>query len=245
MRRRPHADPPVNQERWLVSYADFITLLFAFFTTLYAISVIDAEKAERLVHSIRNSFGDEILEQGSAVPGFFDRQPDAPIPLGESAGTGNPSEIDRQRLDLLGRRVRDSEETARLGDRVHVSQGEEGLVIHLSDQLFFGSGGSLPSEEARGALKGIARLLQDVPNHVRVEGHTDNRPLKRGSVKSNWHLSVLRAVEVLRVLEQDGVPAFRLSAAGFADQRPLASNATAEGRSANRRVDIVVLRAPR
>lgn len=245
MRRRTHADPPPNRERWLVSYADFITLLFAFFTTLYAISVIDAEKAERLVTSIRNSFGNEILDQGSAVPGFFGREPDAPISLGENGGTGSGSEIDRQRLDLLGRRVRQSEETAHLGDQIHVTQGEEGLVIHLSDQLFFGNGGSIPSDSAKAALQGIAKLLQDLPNHVRVEGHTDNRPIKSGPVASNWHLSVLRAVEVLRALESDGVPAFRLSAAGYAAQRPLASNATEEGRSANRRVDIVVLRAPR
>ena len=229
-RRRPEHHE--NPERWLVSYADFITLLFAFFTTLYAISVVDVEKAERLVESLNESFNEGQLAGELAVT----------PPTDELPGNGSaPSESTR--LELLGDRVRELNQEAGMKNGLSVRQTEEGLVITLADTLFFSGGGAAIPEQARPELARIAELLQSVPNHVRVEGHTDDRPIGSAQFPSNWHLSAVRAVEIVRGFVEAGVPSYRLSASGFASERPLVSNDTAEGRAINRRVDIVVLRA--
>lgn len=224
--------------RWLVPYADFITLLFAFFTTLYAISVTDAAKAERLVRSIRASFGDALLQLES--PGLLDQLLGTPARLGEQALL-DPNEPN-QRLDLLGERIRELARHRR-GGGVAVRRSEEGLVVSLADTVFFRGNGAELAADAREHLGEVAQLLREVPNHVRVEGHTDDSPAPGGALPTNWHLSSARAVQVLLELQKLGVDRERLSAAGFADERPLVSNHTAEGRRMNRRVDVVVLRA--
>jgi chemotaxis protein MotB len=116
-------------------------------------------------------------------------------------------------------------------------------VITLVDALFFETGGTKLPEAARQALQQIAGALRYLPNHIRVEGHTDNRPIAGGPLSTNWHLSAVRAVEIVIELEKAGINRHRLSASGFGDQRPLVSNRTEEGQRLNRRVDIVVLRA--
>jgi len=232
MRRRPRIEEPrENTDRWLVSYADFITLLFAFFTTLYAISVVDVEKAERLVSSIRQSFHEE---RGDSV---IDGKDETTLP-GEGS---SPSE--RTRLELLGDRVRELRRKPGFEDGLRVRQTEEGLVISLADSAFFGAGGAAIPKEAEPVLEELARLLAELPNHVRIEGHTDDRPIRSAQFPSNWHLSAARAVELVRYLESHGVASYRLSASGFAAERPLVSNESEEGRTLNRRVDAVVLRS--
>ena len=240
-RRRPQ-DQSSGRARWLVSYADFITLLFAFFTTLYAISVTDAAKAERLVRSIRESFGNALFEFNPDDPSLFEQLRGAPIRIGEDLTMTHPDEP-RRRLDLLGQRINQLAEESGRASGLTVSPTEEGLVISLADTVFFAGGGTTLAAGAREALAEVAALLSDVPNHVRVEGHTDDEPIATPGFPSNWHLSSARAVEVLRELEKNGLRRDRLSVAGFADQRPLVSNRTLEGRRINRRVDLVVLRA--
>jgi chemotaxis protein MotB len=243
MRRRRNPEPPESHERWLVSYADFITLLFAFFTTLYAISVVDAEKAERLVQSIRESFGPNVYDFGSPSPGLFPDQASKAARLGDEAGPGSPIEAEDARLDLLGRRVRDLEAQPELAGAVRVRRSEAGLVISLADSFLFQSGRAALSPRARKTLQELASLLTAVPNHVRAEGHSDDRPLRSTGFRTNWHLSAARAVAVVVELQRAGVAGYRLSASGFAGERPLVSNGTAEGRRMNRRVELVVLRA--
>src|SRR5262245_60942659 len=231
MRRRKHEEPHPNHERWLVSYADFITLLFAFFTTLYAMSVVDAEKAERLVYSIQQSFGSmpmggpQVIEE---LPTTFAGDASAPQ--------------DEERFDQLSQRVQNLEREPGFKNGMNVRETEEGLVISLADSLFFTSGGSELGAESLPALRKVAELVANLPNHVRVEGHTDDRKAASSRYPSNWHLSALRAVEVVRLFEAAGIATYRLSAAGYGDQRPLVSNDTEEGRHINRRVDVVVLR---
>jgi chemotaxis protein MotB len=225
-----------------VSYADFITLLFAFFTSLYAISVTDTAKAERLVHSIRESFGDSLFELGTEEPSLLDQLRGAPMRTGKDLAATHPDEP-RRRLDLLGERVRELPGETGRANGLNVSQTEEGLVISLADTLFFAGGGTSLTAQSGEALRKVAALLAEVPNHVRVEGHTDNEPVTTAKFPSNWHLASARAVEVLLELEKHGIPRGRLSVSGFADQRPLVSNETVEGRLINRRVDLVVLRA--
>ncbi len=116
-------------------------------------------------------------------------------------------------------------------------------MISLADTHFFSSGATGLDSSASAAIVKLAALFKDLPNHVRVEGHTDDLPVASVSVPSNWHLSATRAVAVLRVLEESGIPSYRHSASGFADQRPLVSNRTPQGRRMNRRVDLVVLRS--
>ena len=239
MRRRRRTARTGGKERWLVSYADFITLLFAFFTTLYAISIVDAVKAERLVHSIKESFGEGVMDGGRTA--LFETDPGSIVELGDSSGggwkTGGYGALARaaNRIDKLPI----SQGT---GAGISLHQTERGLVITLADSLFFEAGGVALPEPAREALGQIATVLQDLPNHIRVEGHTDNRPASPGPNPTNWHVSATRAVGVLLELEKRGVADYRLSASAFGDQRPLVSNRTDEGQRMNRRVDIVVLR---
>ncbi len=238
----PRQDQSSGTARWLVSYADFITLLFAFFTTLYAISVTDAAKAERLVRSIRESFGGALFEIGTDAPGLLEEHRGAPVRSGDDPAALHPDEPGR-RLDLLGERLNQlAEETGRASGLV-VSRTEEGLVISLADTVFFAGGGTELAADKRERLGEVAALLREVPNHVRVEGHTDNQPIATAEFPTNWHLSSARAVEVLLEIHQHGIARERLSVSGFADQRPLVSNSTPEGRRINRRVDLVVLRA--
>lgn len=242
-RRRGKKASNENHERWLVSYADFITLLFAFFTSLYAISIIDSDKGLRLVRSIHDSFGARPFLMGNETPGLFETFRGHPIELGNDPGGIDEPPSGHVGFDLLERRLHDLGKNAEDGQAFSVKSNEEGLVISLADSLFFQSGGAKLAGESTPVLQQVAELLRDVDNHIRVEGHTDNQQISSARFPSNWHLSATRAVEVVQALERAGVPPLHLSASGFADQRPLYPNGTAEGRRANRRVDIVVLRA--
>ena len=243
MARRRQPESSANHERWLVSYADFITLLFAFFTTLYAISVVDARKAERLVQSIQESFGESYRGQGAGDLGMFEEQGDTRLHSVLEGLNRSAAEIDEARLGTAGHRARELAQAAGFRDGLRVRQTEEGLVISLADTLFFEGGAAQIEPHAIALLEKVAELVSELPNHVRVEGHTDDRPVAQPGISSNWHVSVARAVAVVQELEKMGVARRRLSASGFADQRPLVSNGTAEGRRINRRVDIVLLRA--
>jgi chemotaxis protein MotB len=238
VRRSRRQAPHENHERWLVSYADFITLLFAFFTTLYAISVVDANKAQRLVHSIRESFGD--TRPREAGGGLFE------FPRGQRTsaleGDEDPVTFEAARFEELEQAVDGLAEKG-VVEGVGVQRSREGLVIRLADSHFFEPGRAGLSDAARIEIARIAGLLRPLWNQIRVEGHTDDRPLRSGAYRSNWELSAARAVAVVEALAGSGISASRLSAAGFADQRPVVSNETDEGRRINRRVDLVVLSA--
>ncbi len=241
--RRRRAEAPESHERWLVSYADFITLLFAFFTTLYAISVMDSQKGERLVQSIRQSFGQGVFDLGSADPEMLDRFFKSPINLGAEADATEARRAERTHFNLVEQRARVLSGSKAIGDGISVRRTEEGLVISLADTQFFAAGATALESSARAAIAEVAELLKELPNHIRVEGHTDDLPVRSPSLPSNWHLSTSRAVAVLRELERAEIPSHRLSASGFADQRPLVSNKTPQGRRMNRRVDLVILRS--
>jgi chemotaxis protein MotB len=239
-RRRHSRSPEPSAERWIIPYADMLTLLFALFTLLYAISATDAAKAQRLVESLRESFGSVPREQGSDRPALLDGEPDPAVSEEDRARANLAGRADREQLDLLGERVQQLAQGG-AGAGIASRRSEEGLVISLAESLFFADQGSELSEPARAALARVADLLEGLPNHVRVEGHTDSGPAPDGS--SGWAASAARAVAVLERLEAEGIQAHRLSASGFADQRPLMSNDSSEGRRLNRRVDLVVLRA--
>jgi chemotaxis protein MotB len=242
-RRRHSRSPEPSAERWVIPYADLLTLLFALFTLLYASSAMDAEKAQKLVEALRESFGSVPRERGTDTPSVLENEAIDPSVTEEDRAAENlAGRADGEQLDLLGERVRELAQSTGQGPGVGARRTEEGLVISLADAVFFdGAGEALPAS-AKATLARVAELLEGVPNHVRVEGHTDGGPPPAG-FRSNWQVSAARAVAVLEALQAAGVQAHRLSASGLGDQRPLMSNDSAEGRRLNRRVDLVVLRA--
>jgi chemotaxis protein MotB len=228
-RRRKSEEPRVSHERWLVSYADFITLLFAFFTTMYAISTVDAKKLTKMVASMQVALKGDVA---------------APlVPLPERTGTPTIA----PRLDnlvvlrqQLGNRL--SRQIAQ--GSVAVDVDGRGLVVSIREAGSFASGSAELSDSARALLREIAAPLSELPHPVRVEGHTDDTPIRTSRFRSNWELSTARATEVIAYLVRDmGLPATRLSAAGYGEFHPRVANASPEARAQNRRVDLVILNA--
>jgi len=237
----------VTHDRWLVSYADFITLLFAFFVVLFATAKADQKKQMQMAQAIDAAF---------KSLGIF---PDATRKLSRnlnSAGGTDPAAIPMNIVmgdDVLSpAKVKDDLENLRrdLEQRlsnqvaqhtVSIRMGHDGLVISLREAGFFDSGSAIPRRETLPALRQIAASLARTPYDLRVEGHTDNVPIHTATFDSNWELSSARATHIARLfLDLRAIPADRLSAAGYAEFHPVASNASPEGRAANRRVDLVV-----
>jgi chemotaxis protein MotB len=243
-----------SHDRWLVSYADFITLLFAFFVVLYASSQVDHRKVGQLSLAIQMAFKQMGVFQASQLHG------DLKEPLSDNAAqelenieraagslqkpppTGAASA--KQSSDLA--RLQSELDTAlapEIGRKeIGMRHGPEGLVISLREAGFFESGSSDMKPESQAALDRIAALLREHNYRLRVEGHTDNVPIHTSQFSSNWELSTLRATSILRLLiVREGFNPGQVSSAGYAEFRPVASNASAEGRSLNRRVDLVVV----
>lgn len=229
-----------NHERWLITYADMITLLMVLFIVLFAIGQTDLKKFEELKSGLHDSFGSGgsgPLDGSDAV--LAGATPPAPLPQHGAAAEAETAafvEATRERL---------AEDLARagLGDAVRFRREARGLVITIvTDQILFDLGSAALRPEGRAVLDALASSLVPLPNAVAVEGHTDDRPMRGALHATNWELSTARATAVLRHLAEHGgiVPA-RLSAAGYADQRPLAPNDSEENRRRNRRVEIVLL----
>jgi chemotaxis protein MotB len=232
--RRRRQDGHSNHDRWLVSYADFITLLFAFFVVLYATSKADLRKQAQLAQALHSAFSAFGL-----VPDNGHGQGAASAPV-----IDDPHDPDRISSDL--ERIRGqlqqklSKEIAARALTLQV--GRDGLVISLREAGFFESGSALPQSASLGAIGVIAKQLAITPYDLRIEGHTDDVPIHNTQFATNWELSTARATQIARIFIEDyQIAPPRLSASGYAEYHPIASNATAEGRAQNRRVDIIVL----
>jgi chemotaxis protein MotB len=245
MRRRVQR-ARTTHDRWLVSYADFITLLFGFFVVLYAFSKSDQKKQEQVTASVDQAFRSLGIFPGtSRLPG---QAPEAGsekalIPMNIVMGEDLLAPA-RVREDLEGLR-REMEQTLSKEVATHtvsIQMGRDGLVISLREAGFFPSGSASPKQESMATLRHLAMSLSHSPFDLRVEGHTDNVPIHDAEFDSNWELSSARATRIARIfLDMKAVSADRLSAAGYAEFHPVASNNTPEGRALNRRVDLVVL----
>jgi chemotaxis protein MotB len=253
--RRQLSDP--SRHRWLVSYADFITLLFAFFVVLYASSQVDKRKAGRLAVAIQSAF----QELGS-FPAFAVRIPpnaNKPLALSPLYGLQNadlksaaqapqpPPEASSEESDpdlsMLHSQLQEALGREIAMDEIALEETPEGIVISMREFGFFESGSGTLKASALPTLDRIASLLAVRTYKMRVEGHTDNIPIHTAQFSSNWELSTARATEVVRVLMlRYRLDPERLAAAGYAQYHPLASNDTEQGRALNRRVDIVVLK---
>ena len=241
MARKKKHEEHVNHERWLVSYADFITLLFAFFVTLYAISQVDAQKLGKLVESMQSAFDTRVFEPGSpklalsegAVKGIEQQKLVEPI----SPPVSTPISLQSLQSNIQAKLVR-----AKFVDRVRMVQEKRGLIISLTEAGFFDPGESTLKDTGRQVVDMIAETLMSNPYHFRIEGHTDSVPINTARFPSNWELSTARATYILSYLTMNfAFEPTRLSVAGYGEHRPIAPNNTAEGRAINRRVDIVIL----
>lgn len=235
----------VHHDRWLVSYADFITLLFAFFVVLYASSKADQKKQSQIAHSIRSAF--ETLgvfpsqphADSHSSPADTKDIPSVNVVLGDDLAASPEVQQDLHRLQ--------SQLASALAPQVAqhniaLKLGRDGLVISLRESGFYDSGSALPHPQSKPALDKVASTIGATPYDIRIEGHTDNVPIHTAQFASNWELSTARATELAKlfIVNYRFAPA-RLSAAGFAQYHPVAGNDTPEGRSQNRRVDIIVL----
>jgi chemotaxis protein MotB len=216
-RRYQHSESNDAQHRWLVSYADLMTLLLALFIVLYA--AVDNKRAARIASAVGVQFGEGASSVASA----------GVLPGGDSLVTEKRS-VEKAFA-----------ENENLRNRAKVSITERGIVISLTEAGFFAPADDSLREDAISLLKALSDSLRDSPAAIRLEGHTDSLRISNNRFRSNWELSAARATSVLFRLGENGIPAERMSVAGFADSRPIADNATAEGRAANRRVDLVIL----
>jgi chemotaxis protein MotB len=246
MRARVHR-ARVSHDRWLVSYADFITLLFGFFVVLYAFARADQKKQMQIPQAIDAAFKSlGIFPNSTRDPS---RDPSTPatepavmpmnIVMGEDvlAPAVVKDDLNRIRRDLEQRL---SNQVA--SHTVSIHMGRDGLVISLREAGFFDSGSAAPHAEALPTLRKIAASLSATPYDLRIEGHTDNQPIHSAEFDSNWELSTARAIHIARLLlALNTIPADRLSAAGYAQFHPVDTNSTPQGRANNRRVDLVVL----
>jgi chemotaxis protein MotB len=210
MRRRQSGEEEhENLERWLVSYADFMTLMFTFFVALYALSSVDKTKMEQFSGSLNQSF--KIIEK--------------PIPLIDTKKSVLMEDIKKVTSDIAG---------------VSVRNEPRGVVVTFSDAVLFGSGSADVKPEIHAVLEKISKLLLTAPGKVTIEGHTDNVPISSPKYASNWELSTARAASMLHFFIDKGLDPTKFAIAGYAEFRPLESNATEEGRQKNRRVEIVI-----
>lgn len=229
-RNRRRYDSNINHDRWLISYADFVTLLFAFFTTMYAISTVDAKKLQEMVESMQVAF------DASKVP-----PPKRPLVKPDRTTVKEPTP-DQLALQALKARLSERLKLQISGGQVGLEVDPRGLVVSIREAGTFGVGSAELSDSARSVLGEVADALADVDHPVRIEGHTDDVPIRTAKYKSNWELSTARATNVVSFFVEDrGLPPSRFSAAGYGEFRPRAQNTTGANRAANRRVDIVIL----
>lgn len=223
-----------NHERWLVSYADFITLLFAFFVVMYSISSVNEGKFRTVSDSIKAALNPVVSPSSTSLPFTIGQNKALTVkPTLESA-----KEPAVRRLRQIMRSLK-NETHLEIIQLKELTNGD--IVLTLPDTVLFLTGESALRPQARPFLQAIGEVLIELDRHVRVEGHTDNVPISTVQFPSNWELSATRAVTVVRTLsEQYGVQADHLTALGHADSSPLTDNLTPEHRAQNRRVEIVV-----
>jgi chemotaxis protein MotB len=257
MRRRRGADHGGHaDERWLLTYADMITLLMALFMVMFSIASVDQGKYEELTRSLKNAFSGQILSGGTSFQQTGASPDESAQPTAEPPVPAiRPPAEDGPRITPAGKQEdeeflqvkRQVDEYARergLQDQVSTEIARRGLVIRLlTDRVLFDSGSASLRPEGRPLLDAMSRLLRaEVRHPIVVEGYTDRVPIRTAQFPTNWELSAVRATSVLRYLIRHGVAAGRLSSAGYGALHPADTNATNPGRRRNRRVEIVLTR---
>ncbi|MDR4494395.1 MAG: flagellar motor protein MotB [Nitrospirales bacterium] len=224
-----------NHERWLVSYADFITLLFAFFVVMYAVSSVNEGKYKVLSESMITAFSNNKPVGEMSVLNLPMAKKTKTIVVKEAQANQ-----DNSRAYL---KVANAISMAKLPSGVKISSTDRGLSIRIKDDALFESGSASINPHMKEFIDLVAGLVSDLPNLMAVEGHTDNQPIRSVAFPSNWDLSTTRANVLIRYLtEEHGLSPERFSSTGYAGTRPIESNATREGQAENRRVEMIILR---
>ena len=241
-RRHKHSEHE-NTDRWLVSYADFITLLFAFFVVMYSMSSINEGKYRVL--------SDTLVDAFKTPP----KAPE-PIQIGHERKSISPEpEVkDIAQVNIRPEQPEYTKQMDRIADNlsknlaplvkknlIKITKDKLWVKVEMSDRILFSSGKAKLSDQGYPVLEELTEVLRHLPNHIDVEGHTDNLPIRTSVYPSNWELSASRAASVVHLFTKNGVNPERLSAIGFGEFRPVASNATGVGRNTNRRVAVVIL----
>ena len=245
MARRRKVEEHENHERWLVSYADFITLLFAFFVVMYSISSINEGKYKIMSQALIGVFSES-------------ERSTRPIPIGEerplSTRPAQPLVKDSEQTDAgLAQSTADPLKTITdqvmeafgdliKSDQMTVRGNELWIEIELNSSLLFGSGDAMPSDIAFNLIEKVANIIKPFANPVHVEGFTDDQPIRTAQYPTNWELSSARAASIVRLLAMEGVNPARLASVGYGEFQPIASNTTADGRAKPRRVVLVISR---
>lgn len=252
MKRSRHHNSNENHDRWLVSYADFITLLFAFFVVMYSISSVNEGKYKVLSESLEGIFNtrpkslepiqvgelNDRIEQQTSSEGLH------PMLIGrhESYETIKEKSDDAQ-LESVAGEFEESFADLIYEDHLSIRRLDDWVEISLRDEIVFQSGGVIPAEEAFDVIKRIAAVLRSKNNGVLIEGHTDNLRISNGQFPSNWELSAARAATFLRLLSIEGIEEGRMAAIGYGQYRPLVRNDTPQGRRQNRRIVLLISRS--
>jgi len=230
--------PPKGLPGWMGTYADMVTLLFAFFVLLFAMSSINDIKFEQLMMSLQDAMGSDNVPEAGTREGL------------EMVSTNDLTKQDINAIDELGGMVQkemddivsEVEELVMFNElqgMVDVQQNSDGVIITLSDVIIFQTGEANMSQAGKEVISKVTEILKQFVYTITIEGHTDDLPVKSGRYASNWELSGLRAIDIVHMLIESGIDPKLLSARAFGEWQPIAPNNTAEGRAKNRRVEIV------
>lgn len=227
--KRMHDESHENSERWLLTYSDLITLLMVFFVVMYSMSNISAKKYGQLASSLGSAMGGggNLIGSGNGV-------------------TNNPGvqivDSEQKRLEALKNNIDEYIAKNGLANDVVTQVEEKGVIVRLKNSILFESGSAQLKGSSQKQITEIGKLLKQMGNYIRVEGHTDNIPIHKAEFNSNWQLSAIRASNVAEMLVNGaGISPDKIVAMGYGEYRPIASNSTVEGRAQNRRVDIVLV----
>jgi chemotaxis protein MotB len=258
MRRRKKKTAHVNHDRWLVSYADFITLLFAFFVVLYSSAQVDKRRVGQLAMAIQVAFQQMgIFDASNTKPEALTTEP---MPFSNVQMVENVPRVqalgrlvnqpkgslsttpDRPDMDEIQKQLEESLARQIRKHTVTVTPTKEGIVVSLREVGFFDSGSTALKPEAGSTLSDFVKVIASRRVRIRIEGHTDNVPIHNGRFDSNWELSTSRATEIIKLfITRFGIAPNRLSASGYGEYYPASTNDTPEGRASNRRIDLVIL----
>jgi chemotaxis protein MotB len=242
MARRPKRPEHDNHERWMVSYADFITLLFAFFVVMYGISSVNEGKYKVFGAAINRAFGTKSSEtEGSSIRMSEEEIYFKSLVDRRDARLAEKQRKQNERMRNLAQTLNETMDKFVKSGQMNVSQTGRGVELEINASALFNQGEADIQPEAKKTLADAAKVLVDNDYAIEVEGHTDNLPISTARFPSNWELSSARASSVVRLFIDQGVVAKRLKAVGSADNHPVLPNDSAEGRARNRRVTITVL----
>ena len=238
-RRRKYLDhrQSDNHERWLVSYADFITLLFAFFVVMYALSSVSEGKYRVLSDSLINAFGSKAVARAVPAAQSFPRD----LPVRRMIRQADPQARQREQMRGVAQDILKVLDALVRDGQVKVTQSNRGVSVEINASVLFASGQAQLRPESGRTLQQVAKVIATTEQGIEVEGYTDDAPIRTSQFPSNWELSAARASSVVRLFIDNGVAAARLSVIGYGPNRPVTSNDTPEGRARNRRVTVTIL----